>query len=39
MPESMLIKQIVYDGILMVILGTIVAWIYRGAVTSAGTPT
>lgn len=31
MPESMLIKQIVYDGILMVVLGIIVAWVYRDA--------
>jgi hypothetical protein len=31
MPGNMVIKQIVYDGVLMVILGMIVAWVYRGA--------
>jgi ABC-type Fe3+ transport system permease subunit len=30
MPGSVVIKQIVFDGILMVILGIIVAWLYRG---------
>jgi len=25
------VKQIVFDGILTVVLGTIVAWLYRGA--------
>ena len=30
MPGSLVIKQIVFDGALMVILGTIVAWLYRG---------
>ena len=34
MPASVVIKQIVFDGILLVILGMIVAWLYRGA----GTP-
>ena len=34
MPASVVIKQIVFDGILLVILGIIVAWLYRGA----GTP-
>jgi len=29
MPGVVVIKQIVFDGILMVILGTIVAWLYR----------
>ncbi len=29
MPESVVIKQIVFDGILTVILGMIVAWLYR----------
>ena len=29
MPGMVVIKQIVFDGILMVILGTIVAWLYR----------
>jgi hypothetical protein len=30
LPADVVIKQIVCDGILMVILGTIVAWLYRG---------
>jgi hypothetical protein len=29
MPVSLVIKQIIFDGILLVILGTIVAWLYR----------
>jgi len=29
MPGSVVIKQIVFDGVLMVILGIIVAWLYR----------
>jgi len=29
MPGEVVIKQIVFDGTLMVILGTIVAWLYR----------
>jgi hypothetical protein len=29
MPGEVVIKQILYDGVLMVILGTIVAWLYR----------
>jgi hypothetical protein len=29
MPGDVVIKQIVFDGVLMVILGTIVAWLYR----------
>jgi hypothetical protein len=29
MPGDVVIKQIVYDGVLMVILGTLVAWLYR----------
>jgi uncharacterized protein YqhQ len=29
MPGEVVIKQILFDGILMVILGTIVAWLYR----------
>jgi hypothetical protein len=33
MPGEVVIKQIVYDGILMVLLGTIVAWLYRDAAT------
>lgn len=34
MPASVVIKQIVFDGILLVILGIIVAWLYRGTGTS-----
>ena len=30
MPGAVVIKQIVFDGILMLILGAIVAWLYRG---------
>jgi hypothetical protein len=30
MPTSVVIKQIVFDGALMVILGMIAAWLYRG---------
>ena len=33
MPGDVVIKQIVYDGLLMVLLGTIVAWLYRDAAT------
>ena len=29
MPENVVIKQIVFDGVLTVILGVIVAWLYR----------
>jgi hypothetical protein len=29
MPGDVVVKQIIFDGILMVILGTIVAWLYR----------
>jgi hypothetical protein len=29
MPGALVVKQIVFDGILTVILGTIVAWLYR----------
>jgi len=31
MPGEVVIKQIVFDGVLMVILGIIVAWLYRDA--------
>lgn len=31
MPGDMVVKQIVYDGALMIILSVIVAWVYRGA--------
>ena len=34
MPGDLVIKQIVYDGILMVLLGMLVAWLYRDAGTS-----
>jgi hypothetical protein len=30
MPQTLVIKQIVFDSVLMVILGIIVAWLYRG---------
>ncbi len=30
MPAGVVIKQIVFDGALMVILGIVVAWLYRG---------
>jgi hypothetical protein len=33
MPGALVIKQIVFDGVLMIILGTIVAWLYRNAPT------
>jgi hypothetical protein len=29
MPAGVVIKQIVFDGILMLILGMVVAWLYR----------
>jgi hypothetical protein len=36
MPAGVVIKQIVFDGILMLILGMVVAWLYRDkAVTPA----
>jgi hypothetical protein len=31
LPPSLVIKQIIFDGILLVVLGTIVAWLYRGS--------
>ena len=34
MPGDVVIKQIVFDGILMVILGVIVAWLYRDTATT-----
>jgi hypothetical protein len=34
MPSSLVIKQIIFDGILMVILGAIVAWLYRDKAAS-----
>jgi hypothetical protein len=35
MPGDVVIKQIVYDGMLIVILGIIVAWVYRRATKTA----
>jgi hypothetical protein len=35
MPGGVVIKQIIFDGVLVVILGTIVAWLYRGAAPRA----
>jgi hypothetical protein len=34
MPGEVVIKQIIFDGILMVVLGMIVAWLYRGTATA-----
>jgi len=31
MPGDLVVKQIVYDSVVRVILGIIVAWVYRGA--------
>lgn len=31
MPEGVVIKQILFDGVLLVLLGAIVAWLYRDA--------
>jgi hypothetical protein len=30
MPAAVVAKQIVFDGLLMVILGVIAGWLYRG---------
>ena len=35
LPGNLVIKQIVFDGVLMVILGMIVAWLYRDTATRA----
>ena len=35
LPGDLVIKQIVFDGVLMVILGMIVAWLYRDTATRA----
>jgi hypothetical protein len=32
-PGSLAVKQIVFDAVLLVLLGLLVAWIYRGAVS------
>jgi hypothetical protein len=34
MPGDVVIKQIIFDGVLMIMLGIIVAWLYRDAATS-----
>ena len=33
MPGEVVVKQIVFDGVLMVVLGTVVAWLYRERAT------
>jgi hypothetical protein len=33
MPGDVVIKQILWEGVLIVLLGTIVAWLYRDAAT------
>jgi hypothetical protein len=33
MPGDVVVKQIVFDGVLVVILGIIVAWLYRNTAT------
>jgi hypothetical protein len=35
MPGSVVVKQMIFDSALMVILGLIVAWLYRNAATPA----
>jgi hypothetical protein len=35
MPGEVVFKQITFDGVLLVILGTIVAWMYRGTTARA----
>ncbi|HEV7611634.1 MAG TPA: hypothetical protein VGO37_07160 [Steroidobacteraceae bacterium] len=35
MPGNVVLKQIVFDGVLMVILGAIVAWLYRDTAAPA----
>ncbi|MGH8131903.1 MAG: hypothetical protein ACRETG_00695 [Steroidobacteraceae bacterium] len=35
MPGAVVIKQIIFDGVLMVVLGMIVAWLYRNTATRA----
>jgi hypothetical protein len=35
MPAGVVIKQILFDGVLLVILGAIVAWLYRDPATRA----
>jgi hypothetical protein len=33
MPGGVVVKQILFDGVLLVILGAIVAWVYRDRAT------
>jgi len=33
MPGDVVVKQIVFDGVLMLVLGTVVAWLYRDRTT------
>jgi hypothetical protein len=35
MPSALVIKQIVFDGVLTVVLGLVVAWLYRGTAARA----
>jgi hypothetical protein len=35
MPGNVVLKQIIFDGVLLVILGTIVAWLYRDTAAPA----
>ena len=35
MPAAVVIKQILFDGVLLLILGAIVAWLYRDTPTPA----
>lgn len=35
MPQALVIKQIIFDSVVMVILGIIVAWLYRAPPTRA----
>lgn len=35
MPGNVVVKQILFDGVLLVILGTVVAWLYRDAAKPA----
>ena len=37
MPAAVVVKQILFDGVLMLILGAIVAWLYRDTPTPACT--
>ena len=38
MPGSLVIKQIIFDGVLMLVLGVIVAWLYRDAARARVNP-